>query len=96
MVEPHEGVVALRHTFDEVWETLKRMGEMHLQTERKKTPFIAKAEITKRGSHRDERVVRFLRDRSERARSYECCWGRYHNCNRTRIGMYCKALDTGV
>ena len=96
MVEPHEGVVTLRNPFDEVWESLKRKGEIHLQTDKKGTPFIARACITQKGLHRGERVIRFFRNRTERARSYECCWGHYFNCNRTRIGMYCKALDASI
>lgn len=96
MVEPHQGLVALRNTFDDAWEFLTRHGEVDLQTDRRRTPFIAKADKTKRGSHRSERVIRFFRATSERARCYECCWGYYHNCNRTRIGMYCKALDAVI
>lgn len=96
MVDPHEGVVSLRNTFKDMWEFLKGKGEIRLQTDKKGTPFTTKASMTKKGIHRGEQVIRFFRNRTEMARSYECCWGHYHNCNRTRIGMYCKALDASI
>ena len=96
MVKPHQGVVMLRNTFNETWEFLREEGEMRLETEKRGTPFEVIATITQKGVHKDERVIRVLQDREERARSYECCWGHYYNCNRTRIGMYCKALDVAI
>jgi len=38
-------------------------------------------------------VIRFFHNGREYGRAYECCWGHYYNCNRTRIGMYVRALD---
>lgn len=95
MVEPHEGFIELRCTFDEAWSFLRREGEIRIQTSAG-TPFTARADITKRGQHAGRRVIRFLQKEREYARSYECCWGHYYNCNRTRIGMYCRALDNLV
>ncbi|MDX1446801.1 glycosyltransferase family 2 protein, partial [Lishizhenia sp.] len=43
-----------------------------------------------------EEVIRFMQHGKEYARTYKCCWGRYYNCNRTRIGMYCVALDDAM
>ena len=39
------------------------------------------------------KVIRFRQGGREYARVYACCWGHYYNCNRTRIGKYCQALD---
>ena len=58
----------------------------------RETDFVAQAEITQKGPHTGEKVIRFMQDNKEYARAYECCWGHYYNCNRTRIGMYCAAL----
>ena len=100
MLEPHEGNVRVVTEFEEAWDYLNRTGELHLQTEREGKPFIAKATITGKGIHSGEKSIRFLKKRNgkrqEYARSYECCWGHYYNCNRTRIGMYCKALDNAI
>ena len=95
MVDPHQGTVSLKHTFDEAWKFLKKEGKISLKTERDGVPFEAEADITTRGTHRGERVIMFYQ-RQEFGRSYSCCWGHYHNCNRTRIGMYCKALDNFI
>jgi len=92
MFEPHEGNMIFQHTFNDAWEFLRREGGTNLQTDAR-TSFIARADITRVGRHRNEKVIRFLQSGQEYARSYECCWGHYYNCNRTRIGMYCRALD---
>lgn len=95
MIEQHEGTVTLQNTFSSVYEWLRSEGEVELKTAQD-TAFSARAEITKRGVHSEELVIRFFQHTKEYARSYECCWGHYYNCNRTRIGMYCKALDLAV
>jgi hypothetical protein len=41
-------------------------------------------------------VIRFRQGGREYARAYKCWWGHYYNCNRTRIGMYCAALDAAA
>ena len=96
MTERHEGDVRLIHEFDKAWEFLNRTGKRSLQTAIR-TPFVAEANVTQKGEHKGERVIIFRQERNgeleEFGRSYECCWGRYHNWNRTRIGMYCQALD---
>lgn len=96
MVEPHQGNVFLHHTFNKVWEFLRKEGRINLETEREGTPFETEANITKSGKHIGKRVISFYQKGVEYARSYSCCWGHYYNCNRTRIGMYCKALDNFI
>ena len=95
MIEAHEGTVRLIGDFIKVWESLKKEGEVPLKTEREKTPFIAKATVAKKGSHPNERAIVILQDKTKHIHAYvyECCWGHYYNCSRTRIGMYCEALD---
>jgi hypothetical protein len=93
MFEAHKGTVTLRHTFDSAHDWLRSKGEVALNTAAD-THFTARAEITKHGSHAGEAVIRFFQDSAEYGRSYKCCWGHYYNCNRTRSGMYCEALDS--
>ena len=95
MFEPHEGTLQLKHRFQKSYDWLEKQGPTQLKT-RSRTRFIAKANITQKGPHTGEKVIRFMQGNKEYARTYECCWGRYYNCNRTRIGMYCAALDDAV
>jgi hypothetical protein len=60
------------------------------------TGFVAQDEIAQKGPHSGEKVIRFMHDNKEFAGAYECCCGRYYNCNKTRIGMYCTALDGAI
>ena len=87
-IRPHAGRVELAHTFDEAWSFLNEKGALELVTDAG-TPFTARASITRDG----RRVIRFFQRGREYGRCYECCWGHYYNCNRTRIGMYTKALS---
>ena len=95
MPEPHEETVILRHVFDQAHKWLCAKGEVAITTAAG-TDFTARAELTKRGPHAGEPVIRFFQGRVEYGRSYECCWGHYYNCYRTRIGMYCRALDLAI
>ncbi len=95
MFEPHEGTVKLAHSFDSAYRWLHRKGESALTTAAG-TPFMARAELAKRGKHAGERVIRFFQRGIEFGRAYGCCWGHYYNCNRTRIGMYCEGVDVAM
>ena len=95
MFETHEGTLQLRHKFEEAYNWLEKSGPAELKT-KSRTPFVAKAKITQKGPHSGERVIQFIQKDREYARAYECCWGHYYNCNRSRIGMYCAALDNAV
>ena len=95
MPEPHEGSVQLDHGFSTVYDWLRRNGETALTTAIG-TPFTARAGKGQRGEHSRQPVIRFFQRGAEFGRAYSCCWGRYHNCNRTRIGMYCAAVDLVV
>ncbi len=96
MSEAHAGQVLLKHTFREAYEWLTRSGPVNLSTEKRATAFQAMAGFASRGPHAGERVIRFTSKGRESARAYACCWGRYHNCYATRIGMYCVAVDSAV
>jgi hypothetical protein len=95
MFEPHEGTLQLKHKFQKAYKWLEKYGQPELTTMRG-TDFVVHAEITQKGPHAGEKVIRFMQDNKESARAYECCWGHYYNCNRTRIGMYCSALDDAI
>ena len=95
MFEPHEGTLQLKHKFQKAYKWLEKYGQTELTTMRG-TDFVVHAEITQKGPHAGEKVIRFMQDNKESARAYECCWGHYYNCNRARIGMYCSALDDAI
>jgi hypothetical protein len=95
MSRPHEGEVALTHGFGRTHRWLEAGGRCTLTTD-VGTPFQACAARTIKGPHRGEDVIKFFQRGKEYARAYQCCWGHYYNCNRTRIGMYCRALDREV
>jgi hypothetical protein len=89
IILPHKGDVIMKNSFDSAWDYLDKEGPLVLQT-RKGTEFKVSAVRSREGKP----VIRFFQHDKEYARAYECCWGHYCNCNRTRIGMYCEALDS--
>jgi hypothetical protein len=95
MFKSHEGTLQLKNKFQKAYKWLEKIESSELKT-KSETNFIAKANITQKGPHAGEKVIRFMQDNKEYARAYECCWGRYYNCNKTRIGMYCSALDDAI
>ena len=95
MFKPHEGTLQLKNRFQKAYKWLEKIESSELKT-KSETNFIAKANIAQKGPHAGEKVIRFMEDNKEYARAYECCWGRYYNCNKTRIGMYCSALDDAI
>jgi hypothetical protein len=95
MFKSHEGTLQLKNKFQKAYKWLEKIESSELKT-KSETNFIAKANIAQKGPHAGEKVIRFMQDNKEDARAYECCWGRYYNCNKTRIGMYCSALDDAI
>jgi hypothetical protein len=95
MFEPHEGSVKLQFGFEAVHRWLSAKGETALITAAG-AHFTARGTVATRGSHAGDPVIRFFQSGAEYGRAYRCCWGHYYNCNRARIGMYCKALDSKV
>jgi hypothetical protein len=91
MFRPHQGVVDLDHDFDTVSSYLKKHGAIELETSRD-IEFTAEATICRDGRP----VIVFRQHGIEYGRAYECCWGHYYSCNRTRIGSYCKSLDQKI
>lgn len=84
--EPHQGMVELACDFAKAYGFVNVAQGVKLETSTG-TAFTAEVGTTGR------KVIRFFQGGREYARAYPCCWGHYHNCNRTRIGMYCTALD---
>lgn len=82
----HQGKVDVKKTFREAQDYLSVVKEINLTTPNG-TPFVAKPGAKKFGN---ELVIKFYQQGKEYGRAYECCWGAYYNCNRTRIGMYVK------
>ncbi len=95
-IEAHSGKVELAHSFEQACAWLEKRGSRQLETSRG-TPFGAEVSIVIRGRHLGNPVIVFRNQQGqEYARAYSCCWGAYYNCNRTRIGMYCAALDEAM
>ena len=76
MFDSHEGTLQLKHKFQKTYNWLDKSGPLELIAKRG-TYFTAKVEITQKGPHAGEKVIRFVRDNKEYARAYACCWGRY-------------------
>lgn len=95
MFEPHQGTIGLCHSFEAAHEFLSTEGKANLVTAAG-TEFQALAVVACKGSHSGKPVIVFYQRGREYARAYECCWGCYYNCSRTRIGMYCEALDRAI
>ena len=94
-IEPHQGEVNLNYSFEDVFCNIERRGEVPSRTS-VGVNFTAKATITMSGIHNGEATIRFFHGGRENARAYRYCWGHYYNCNGTRIGMYCQALDVAI
>jgi hypothetical protein len=90
-IQPHQGTVQTKCDFPGAFSFLENGGRIDLQTS-VGTEFAAEAAE----SRSKARVIRFRQRGKEYARAYECCWGHEYNCNRTRIGMYCRALDARI
>ena len=76
MFEPQEGTPQFEHKFQKEYNWLETNGSLELNT-KSGTRIVAKADITQKGPHTGERVIRFMQGNKEYARAYECCWGRY-------------------
>jgi hypothetical protein len=85
-IEPHQGTMELACDFAQAYGFVNGAHGVKLETSTG-TAFTAEVGTTGR------KVIRFFQGGREYARAYPCCWGHYYNCNRTRIGMYCVALD---
>ena len=95
MFDPHEGILNLTYSFEEAYIWIEKESKISFYTSNK-TLFTALAANVRRGPRIGEKVIRIFQNKNEYARAYRCCWGHYYNCNRTRIGMYCKAIDTAL
>lgn len=89
-IEPHQGTVKTSRDFSKVYGFVESVGQLTLETSAGTGFTIEAAESGGR------EVIRFYQGGKEYARAYKCCWGHYYNCNRTRIGMYCDALDAAA
>jgi hypothetical protein len=90
MIEAHQGRVETACDFAETYGFVRTAAPAELQTS---TGARFTVQAATSGSRE---VIRFYQRGREHARAYPCCWGRYYNCNRTRIGMYCAALDSAA
>ena len=61
MFEPHEGTLQLKHKFQQAYNWLEKSGPSELKTQRG-TNFVVQAEITQKGPHTGEKVIRFMQD----------------------------------
>lgn len=91
--QPHYGSVTNGMSFQEAFELAEQKPIVQYYTQGNRAPFLVKAAISKKGSHKGQQVLIFLTDRQERARAYECCWGHITNCNRTYIDCYTASIS---
>jgi hypothetical protein len=89
--QTHSGCVTLSHDFKYAWDWLQNNNPGVLHTSRG-AEFTARSKLSKD----DRRVICFYQKGKEYSRAYLCCWGHGTNCNGTRVGMYCKALDAAI
>ena len=89
-IQPHHGAAKMANDFRVAFDFVSRMRKLTLQT-RNGAAFTAEATESA-----GRRVIAFRQREQHYAPAYECCWGHYYNCNRTRIWMYCAALDSAI
>jgi hypothetical protein len=80
----------MANDFRVAFDFVSRMRKLTLRT-RNGTAFTAEATESA-----GRRVIVFRHREQHYAPAFECCWGHYYNCNRTRIWIYCAALDSAV
>ena len=97
--EIHQRTVSLVSHFNKAWEFLNKKGEITLQTEKNRIPFIVKASVPKRGKHGEEGSKKqyffsMQKPYSTSAYVFKCCWViiRIATGEGTRIGMYCRSI----
>lgn len=95
MSKAHDGSTTLRHSFDLAFSWLLANQNAEFVTD-SGTPFNALASHVTKGHRVGEPVIRIFQGSKEYSRAYACCWGLYTNCNKTRVGMYCQAIDSSI
>jgi len=90
---PHFSRCENKMSFVEAYEFMSDNADMIFYSTGNKTPFIAKATIGIKGSHKNKKVIRFFTKGTEKARAYSCCWGHITNCNRTYINCFTAAIN---
>ena len=93
----HFGTIANSKSFDQAYDHIKQNPGMVFNTTGNSTPFISEAKICGKGPHLGERVIIFKTKtnknvETEKARSYQCCWGHKTNCNKTHIDCFTLAI----
>lgn len=71
---------------------MSRTYEANKESEERRARFTAEADIADGGRP----VIKFRQYGIIYSKSYDCCWRHTHNCNRTWIASYCRALDSEV
>lgn len=95
MITVHGESIRLAHSFDAVFRYLQDQGGVETITEAG-TSFSALASHVTKGRRAGEPVIRFFQESKEYSRAYICCWGHSTNCNKTLVGMYCRAIDKAL
>ncbi|CAK7069707.1 MAG: hypothetical protein KER_03053 [Kerstersia gyiorum] len=90
-VSPHHGNLTPTMSFNDAYGAAQRNPATVYNTSAGR-PYTLHAALAKRGEHKGQRVIRFMRNEKESARAYECCWGHVTNCNRTYIDSYTSSL----
>jgi len=89
---PHSGQANNHLTFQQVFAQAQANPGRAYNTTGNQTVFTVDATHGQKGEHANEPVLRFMSDRTERARAYECCWGYRTNCINQHIDIYTEAV----
>ena len=93
----HFGTIANAKSFDQAYAHIQQNPNMTYNTTGNETPFVAEARTCQKGPHKLEKVIIFKTKtnkdvETEKARSYECCWGHKTNCNKTHLDCFTRAI----
>jgi hypothetical protein len=81
-VGPHHGSIKNRKSFDEAYEAIKSDPDRVYYSAGNSAPFIGKAYIATKGTHKGQKAITFKRRDSKTisAYAYYDCWGKKTNC----------------
>jgi hypothetical protein len=83
-----------RKSFDEAFEAIKSDPDRVYYSAGNSAPFIGKAYITTKGTHKGQKAITFKRRDSKTisAYAYYDCWGKKTNCYGQYIDCYTQVI----
>ena len=90
-LDPHSGEASNPMSFDEAYAQAEG-APATFYTSANGWIFQVVASLGQRGVHANERVLKFMSGKTERARAYAHCWGHKTNCKGQQIDLYSEAV----